>query len=150
MIYIHQSCIKDTKLNYCLNLTLENCVAFLRSLFTNPSKGRRPWHPITCIVMICHRRLISVRKLQGTEPYSDYADKCPAISCNLALIPSSSQMHAWGCGLIEPHSLAPYCQQSLSFTCSILVYSRTTLHTSRKIFVEHALHVAGIQFWTKG
>ena len=104
--------------------------------------------------MICHGRLISVRKLQGTEPYSDYADKCPAISCNLALIPSSSQMHGvvpvMGDSLIEPHSLAPYCQQSLSFTCSILVYSRTTLHTSRKIFVEHALHVAGIQFLTKG
>ena len=100
--------------------------------------------------MSCHGCLISVRKLEGTKPYSDYADKCPAVSCNLALTPSSSQMHGvvpvMDDRLIEPHSLAPCCQQSLSFTCSILVYSRTTLHTSTKIFVEHALHVAEIQF----
>ena len=43
--------------------------------------------------MSCHGCLMSVRKLEGTEPYSDYADKCPTISCNLTLTPSSSQMH---------------------------------------------------------
>ena len=102
--------------------------------------------------MSCHGRLISVRKLQGTEPHSDYADKCPAISCNLALIPSSSQMYGGipltDNSVIEPHSLAPG-QQSLSLTCSILVFSRTTLHESRKIFFEHALYVARIQFRTQ-
>ena len=35
---------------------------------------------------------------------------------------------------------------SLSFTCSILMYLRKTLHESCKIFVEHVLHVARIQF----
>ena len=42
-----------------------------------------------------------------------------------------------------------HCQQSLSIACSILKYPRTTLHESSKITVEHALHVARIQFRTQ-
>ena len=34
--------------------------------------------------------------------------------------------------------------QSLSFACSILAYWRKTLHELKKIFVEHARHVARI------
>ena len=37
-------------------------------------------------------------------------------------------------------------QQSLSFACSILGYSSKTLLELSKVFVEHALHVAIIQF----
>ena len=37
-------------------------------------------------------------------------------------------------------------QQSLSFTCSILIYWTKPLHESSKIFVEHVLHFARIQF----
>ena len=36
------------------------------------------------------------------------------------------------------------CYISLSFACSILAYSRKTLHDPSKIFVEHARHVAGM------
>ena len=46
--------------------------------------------------------------------------------------------------------LAP-CKQRLSFAyCLILVYSRKTLHELSKIFVKHALHVAGIYFLNPG
>ena len=38
------------------------------------------------------------------------------------------------------------CQQSLSFACFILGYSSKTLLELSKVFVEHALHVAIIQF----
>ena len=45
---------------------------------------------------------------------------------------------------------APY-EQSLSFTCLNLAYSRKSLHESSKIFVEHELNinVARIQFQTQ-
>ena len=36
----------------------------------------------------------------------------------------------------------PPCQVMLSFACSILAFSRKTLHQSSKSFVEHAQHVA--------
>ena len=38
------------------------------------------------------------------------------------------------------------CQQSLSFSCFILGYSSKTLLELSKVFFEHALHVAIIQF----
>ena len=38
--------------------------------------------------------------------------------------------------------------QSLSFPCLISAYSEKTLRESSKIFVEHALHAARIQFRT--
>ena len=37
-----------------------------------------------------------------------------------------------------------YCQQSLSLACTVLVYSRKTLHEQSEIFVEHALRVGRI------
>ena len=45
---------------------------------------------------------------------------------------------------LPPNSLH---QQSLSFTCLILAYSRKTLHESSNIFVELVPHFARIQFW---
>ena len=49
---------------------------------------------------------------------------------------------------------APSFQESLSFTSLILAHSRKTLYESCKIFVQHALHFAGIQLptqaWGKG
>ena len=45
---------------------------------------------------------------------------------------------------LPPNSLH---QQSLSFPCLILAYSRKTLHESSKIVVELVPHFARIQFW---
>ena len=45
---------------------------------------------------------------------------------------------------LPPNSLH---QQSLSFACLILAYSRKSLHESSKIFVELVPHFARIQFW---
>ena len=38
----------------------------------------------------------------------------------------------------------PASRQSLSFAYLILAYTRKTMHELSKIFVKHALHVAGI------
>ena len=51
-------------------------------------------------------------------------------------------------GKISLCSFLTFYQHSLSFTCSILACSER-LHESRKIFVEHALYVARIQFRTQ-
>ena len=51
-------------------------------------------------------------------------------------------------GKISLCSFLAFYQHSLSFTCSILACSER-LHESSKIFVEHALYVARIQFRTQ-
>ena len=113
--------------------------------------------------MSCHGCLMSVRKLEGTERYSDYADKCPAVSCNLTLTPSSSQMHGvvlvMDDSLIEPQhpaasrvflSLAPFwctperlCirqrRSLLSMRCMLLVYSFEPRANSPALSTAHFL-----------
>ena len=51
-------------------------------------------------------------------------------------------------GKISLCSFLAFYQHSLSFTCSILAFSERLLE-SNKIFVEHALYVARIQFRTQ-